>query len=664
MKKISLLFFLASSYLSYAQVDVTSTAGNQTTTSYGNLKSAFDAINAGVHQGIINIIITASTSETATAILNANGTGTTSYTNVLIKPKTNVTIAGNLNSSIINILGSNVTIDGAITENGTTRDLTIQNFYTTAPVINIGSASSTAPVSNSAIKNTIIDGHLVSNGVPGGTYYAVVLANGSGNTAGYFNNITFQNNEVKNALGALYVNGVYSASTESNNGDGLFITQNNFTNNIASFGVKTLGVSGASEISFNSINITNPVVTTSATSPITLAPIWLNYTSNAKVHDNNITGISAPNSPYSIFAGIYIQNTFSYNTKYSEIYNNTISNINAGGHTGESGGISISSTAGYQKIFNNKITGIHNLNTATSSATSGYSNGIGLTSSRTGDANIYIYNNFISNITSTYNSATAPGYSSGIFYNTNSPGVKIYNNTVNLSTVGTNETGISAGFFVNSTSVVDNALDVRNNIFNNSKTTGERYAIYSLAPNTIFTDLNYNDYATTGTDLGYIGFARTTLADVVTGFGKNANSINVTPTFTSATDLHLQVVNANKSLDNIAARLTDITTDIDGDARGTLTDIGADEVDFSSLAVINDSKKSNIAIYPNPFSDVLRISDLSGVATISINDMTGRSVKTIAPTKEHDLSSLKAGLYIVNLKMEDGSVKSFKAIKK
>jgi len=55
---------------------------------------------------------------------------------------------------------------------------------------------------------------------------------------------------------------------------------------------------------------------------------------------------------------------------------------------------------------------------------------------------------------------------------------------------------------------------------------------------------------------------------------------------------------------------------------------------------------------------------VKGVKSVSVNDVSGREVKSLAPSAELNLSNLKAGLYIVNLKMEDGSVKTFKAIKK
>ena len=115
MKKT--LFFLLTSIAAanfHAQVDVAATSGTGTAT-YTTLKGAFDAINAGTHQGAINIIITANTTETASAVLNASG-GTASYTSILVKPAaaTTPTISGNIAAgTLIKILGSNVTLDGS-----------------------------------------------------------------------------------------------------------------------------------------------------------------------------------------------------------------------------------------------------------------------------------------------------------------------------------------------------------------------------------------------------------------------------------------------------------------------------------------------------------------------------------------------------------------------
>lgn len=83
-----------------------------------------------------------------------------------------------------------------------------------------------------------------------------------------------------------------------------------------------------------------------------------------------------------------------------------------------------------------------------------------------------------------------------------------------------------------------------------------------------------------------------------------------------------------------------------------------------SAATSNIGKKSKISIYPNPFQDVLKISDMKGVKAISVSDVSGRQVKNLKPSAELNLSDLKTGLYIVTLQMEDGTIQSFKAIKK
>lgn len=87
-------------------------------------------------------------------------------------------------------------------------------------------------------------------------------------------------------------------------------------------------------------------------------------------------------------------------------------------------------------------------------------------------------------------------------------------------------------------------------------------------------------------------------------------------------------------------------------------------VEPKETMAVSDVNKANVSVYPNPFTDVLKISNVKGVKSVSINDVSGREVKSLAPSAELNLSNLKAGLYIVNLKMEDGSVKTFKAIKK
>jgi Fibronectin type III domain. len=87
----------------------------------------------------------------------------------------------------------------------------------------------------------------------------------------------------------------------------------------------------------------------------------------------------------------------------------------------------------------------------------------------------------------------------------------------------------------------------------------------------------------------------------------------------------------------------------------------------ASVLATNDvsATKDNIKAYPNPFADVLNISDITNVKSISIVDMAGRVVKTVEkPASSLHLGELKSGMYMVVLNMKDGSRTTIKAIKR
>ena len=84
MKKIILCFLFILCLANFANsqnVNVNPGAG-----SYPTLKDAFDAINSGVHTGAITIDVIGNTFESATAVLNASGTGAASYTSIFMSP--------------------------------------------------------------------------------------------------------------------------------------------------------------------------------------------------------------------------------------------------------------------------------------------------------------------------------------------------------------------------------------------------------------------------------------------------------------------------------------------------------------------------------------------------------------------------------------------------
>ncbi|MDP1746374.1 MAG: T9SS type A sorting domain-containing protein, partial [Bacteroidota bacterium] len=122
-----------------------------------------------------------------------------------------------------------------------------------------------------------------------------------------------------------------------------------------------------------------------------------------------------------------------------------------------------------------------------------------------------------------------------------------------------------------------------------------RFSVICNAANTVFTDINYNDYdAGTAPNLGFFGSNTANLAAWKIATGKDVNSLSVVPVFTSVTDLHL-VVASNCGIDHTGTPITGIIADIDNDTRDASNpDIGADE--FTNPAPVLSSTLTPTAI--------------------------------------------------------------------
>lgn len=76
-------------------------------------------------------------------------------------------------------------------------------------------------------------------------------------------------------------------------------------------------------------------------------------------------------------------------------------------------------------------------------------------------------------------------------------------------------------------------------------------------------------------------------------------------------------------------------------------------------------KKKEINVYPNPFKDILYLSDTKDLKKVTVGDASGRIVKTFeGSVKELNLGELNSGLYFITLYFKDGSQSTAKAIKK
>ncbi|MBK7818662.1 MAG: hypothetical protein IPJ60_14795 [Sphingobacteriaceae bacterium] len=300
---------------------------------------------------------------------------------------------------------------------------------------------------------------------------------------------------------------------------------------------------------------------------------------------NNLVG-----SIVSSTANIGSKGIFLNNTDGLAIINNTVTNV-----TGTSAyvwGVELNTGVRNATINLNTITGIHYIGTA------GYG-GLGIdVNPNSAVANITIQNNMISDCTGDGWSSFTAGGISGIRVAPSGTcvGVNIQNNSIALnqgSTVlaaTTNE--LSSAIYFGSGA---NNVDLRNNILysdiNYTNQTGSKtYAIYSAANASVFTNINYNNYITAGSQasLAFVAAAsQTNMAMLIASFGQNANSQNITPNFVGLNDMHL-VPATNAMIDNTGTPIAGITINIDNQSRSLTTpDIGADEFTAPTCTTAN-----------------------------------------------------------------------------
>jgi hypothetical protein len=556
-----------------SQVTVTATAGTPGPTIYTTLKGAFDAVNGGTHQGSITISITANTTEAAAVVLNASGSGSASYTAVIVKPGTGATptVSGALASNaLIRLNGaSNVTIDGS--NNGTTsKDLTVTNTSTSSTnVMLIGSAGAT-PINNVTVKNCVL-----ANGTNSSTAVIVGDATVIGNP-GYFSNITLQNNDIRKAYIGIYLYAVVSA------------LNNNVTvsdNSLNSTGANAIRLVGIYAQGVNGLVVSNNTIGNfeAANAEFDRAIWFATAIKNASISGNTISGLAYTGT--SSYAPIGINVSSGITNSSITVTNNTVNNFTSSG-TGTTMGMFIYSAMSGVTVSGNKVSNIKNTNI------SGYGAAGILLAPTTTTAAIKVINNFVWDVAGYgFNDYTSTDNGNGIVVD-GGGGVDIDFNTVVLNTEQTITGGHRASCLLISANVsASGSINVRDNIFANLQTIGNgnsRLAVSNLASSgtAVFGTINYNDYYSTSGNLSSTGTnasITTTLAQLQTSLGGNVNSINVQPMFIGVNDLHMDPNFA--TLSNNGNPVAGITTDIDGNTRNATTpDRGADE--FTPCATI------------------------------------------------------------------------------
>ena len=412
---------------------------------------------------------------------------------------------------------------------------------------------------STGVKNTTVTGNTIANmaHTNGGAYQILGIGSNTGATG---TNNTISNNTITNissnttsGLSAIYV---FNGNNITFSGNTIYkLSQTGANGNSVAGGII---VGSGTNITLNNNSIRNLRQTAAGNfgGIMSLSP-------SCTITNNLVDSLSAAYYCY----GIYAQDD-----NNSSISGNTVNNISTTNLVSyRPAGVLLYGACTNMTITKNVIRNIKNNYTS-----SGFSVGLWLSSTST-SANVLVANNMISDIASYGTSSTYGAGPEGIKVDQGA-GYRIYHNTVNLgTTLGNPAAQTSAAFGVSTATA--NAIDLRNNIFVNTATTAPTtaYAIYCSQANTIFSNINYNNYYVSGSNLGFIGSARTNLAAIQTGFGGNANSVSVIPGFRSATDLHLNLAN-NLNLGNLGTPIAAVTTDIDEETRsGSTPDMGADE---------------------------------------------------------------------------------------
>lgn len=189
-----------------------------------------------------------------------------------------------------------------------------------------------------------------------------------------------------------------------------------------------------------------------------------------------------------------------------------------------------------------------------------------------GPHGLLIYNNMVS--------VAASGTSLGLVCQPDAGNVttKLYNNSVLITGGAPAENSVA--LYVPG----DAPIDIVNNVLENRGTGANGgYAVYvdNVNPANVLQTVDFNDLMTSGPNVGYF------MADIVrnavgnpltawrTATGKDANSVSVSASFVSNSNLHLNSI--QNALFGSAVTLATVNTDIDGDQRYKPY-MGADEV--------------------------------------------------------------------------------------
>ncbi len=243
---LSVFFVNLSVSIRPAHADATRTIGPGG--DYTTLKAAFDAINAGSITGAITLQLTGSTTETASAVLNASGSGSAAYTSVIVYPTASgLSISGNLSAPLIDLNGADhVIVDGRVNATGFATDLTIVNTRSN------NDNQSTIRFTNNATYNTVK--YCVIRGSAYRDNSGILVFSNTASSAGNSYN-TIDHNEITNSNGNRPLNTIISEGNSSFPNRNNTISNNNIHDvlnpNISHAFIIKLGIGGDGGQSYN-----------------------------------------------------------------------------------------------------------------------------------------------------------------------------------------------------------------------------------------------------------------------------------------------------------------------------------------------------------------------------------------------------------------------------
>jgi hypothetical protein len=524
---------------SAGNVLVLSTGGTASAT-YTTLGGAFTAINGGTHTGIIAVYINASTTEAATATLNASGSGSASYSSISIVPTAaNLSVSGAIaaGSPLIDLNGAdNVTFDGLFSGG----NLTISN--TTAGTT---AGSSTirfiADATNNIIQNCTISGSSAVNALAAGT-----ILFSTGTATGNDGNV-INNNTITAAGANLPTFAIYSAGTSTAiDNSGIQISNNNIQDYYnaanASSGIFVASNSSAWTITGNKLFQT---ATRTATAGSTHRGIQiLTASGGGYTISSNVIGFSASaGTGTTTYAGAFANRFLAIEltcttTPTSSIQGNTVSGISLSTSSGAAGapGIfaGISVLAGSVNIGTTSgniigaTTGTGSIS-ITSTTSLGYCAGIYTTSIGT----VSIQNNNIGSISTggtasigyAFHGINTAGAAGNFTISGNIIGSTTTANSIAIGTSGTTTTGVCT--FNGITNAATGTISINSNTIQNCSSFGTGASIFNGINNTGGSgtlDLTSNNIIT-GTNSGTGAFTAIANSASVSTANMNTNVI-------------------------------------------------------------------------------------------------------------------------------------------